>query len=491
MAAAIKRFDLAIVGAGVAGSAVSYRLAQTHPEWTIALFERSNRIGGRLYSARQGQAGVHVELGGMRFRPSQRNVAGLVSELGLETRPFRTAHEDNRFFLRGHASRMIDGVPSGTYRLESWERGESPGGLLLGAFDRVVPGAADLGEDDWEVVKRQHSFGDRPLFAWELSDLLGTVLSAEARKYVLDAFGYMSGIGPHNAADAIPYLLREAHPAADEQVTLADGMDRLPRELAAQFETSGGQVFLGHDLRGFDALGTDGGAGYRLTFDGQPPVDARRLVLALPRRALDVLSTGAPFLRRPDVRALVESSSAYSALKLYLWYDRPWWRDDGFAGVRLNTDLPLRKAFYLDAIGGSPSAPALLLAAYCDGSHLDDWRTLVSAPADPVAETGADPASHAAPVALVDEAQTYLRAAHDLRDPPLPLGSAYRYWGSDPRLAGWHYWRAGVSSWDVKARIPQPDHSLPVYLCGEAWSTSQAWVEGSLESAISVVERLA
>jgi hypothetical protein len=115
----------------------------------------------------------------------------------------------------------------------------------------------------------------------------------------------------------------------------------------------------------------------------------------------------------------------------------------------------------------------------------------VSAPADPVAETGADPASHAAPVALVDEAQTYLLAAHDVRDPPLPLGSAYRYWGSDPRLAGWHYWRAGVSSWDVKARIPQPDHSLPVYLCGEAWSTSQAWVEGSLESAISVVERLA
>jgi protoporphyrinogen oxidase len=178
----MEQFDLAIVGAGVAGSAVSYRLAQLHPEWTIALFERSIRIGGRLFSATQGQDGVHVELGGMRFRPSQPNVAGLVRELGLETRPFRTAHEDNRFFLRGQAWRMVDGVPSGLYRLEGWERGESPGGLLLGAFDRAVPGTATFGEDDWEVVKREHRIGDRPLSGWELSELLGAVLSAEARR---------------------------------------------------------------------------------------------------------------------------------------------------------------------------------------------------------------------------------------------------------------------------------------------------------------------
>ncbi len=492
MAARGEHLDLAIVGAGVAGSFVAYRAAQMHPDWNIALFERMHRIGGRLHSTvAAGQEGLHIELGGMRFRPSQPHIAGLVAELGLATRPFRTDHEDNRFFLRGRGWRMADGIPTGTYHQYGWERGQSPGGLLLGAFERAVPGATSLGENDWEVVKRKFAFAGRQLFEWQLSDLLGAVLSAEARQLVLDAFGYMSGIGPHNAADAIPYLLREAHPGADDQVTLVDGMDRLPHELASRFEASGGQVVLGHDLRSLEVLGSTGGAGYRLGFEGRPPVVARRVVLALPRRALDALRSGAPFLQRSDVWPLVESTVAYSALKLYLWYERPWWRDDGFAGLRLTTDLPLRKVFYFDTLdAATTAAPALLLVAYCDGSHLDAWRALDAAAPKAAAPVGS-PETHTAPEPLVDEAVQHLRTAHRLESLPPPLGSAYAHWGFDPRMAGWHYWRAGARSWDVKARVPQPDPVHAVYLCGEAWSTTQAWVEGALESAAAVVDRLA
>jgi len=32
--------------------------------------------------------------------------------------------------------------------------------------------------------------------------------------------------------------------------------------------------------------------------------------------------------------------------------------------------------------------------------------------------------------------------------------------------------------------------SLDVYVCGEAYSTAQAWVEGALETAEVVVQRL-
>jgi monoamine oxidase len=42
--------DVAIVGAGSAGTYVAYRLLQARPDWRIAIFERSNRIGGRLWS---------------------------------------------------------------------------------------------------------------------------------------------------------------------------------------------------------------------------------------------------------------------------------------------------------------------------------------------------------------------------------------------------------------------------------------------------------
>lgn len=32
---------------------------------------------------------------------------------------------------------------------------------------------------------------------------------------------------------------------------------------------------------------------------------------------------------------------------------------------------------------------------------------------------------------------------------------------------------------------------LRVFMCGEAWSTAQAWIEGAFESAAAVVDRLA
>lgn len=44
--------DVAIVGAGAAGTYLAYRLIQARPDWRIAIFERSTRIGGRLWSVR-------------------------------------------------------------------------------------------------------------------------------------------------------------------------------------------------------------------------------------------------------------------------------------------------------------------------------------------------------------------------------------------------------------------------------------------------------
>jgi monoamine oxidase len=473
--------DLAVVGAGVAGSYVAYRAAGLHRDWSIALFERTERVGGRLYSSPTGIDAGLVELGGMRFRAGHVHVAALVDELGLLKRPFATGHPDNRLFLRGRSSRMADDGPPPAYDLAPSERGLSVEDLVARAFDTAVPGAEDVNEADWVRIKREHTYRGRLLRDWRLDELFRAALSEEAAMLIHDAFGYMSGIGPHNAADAIPYLFREATPI-DDQLTLADGMDRLPQAMAERFSENGGQVLPGHQLSGFDA----GPQGVELVFVGGQRARTRRLVLALPRPAVDALADGAPFLSRPDVRRLVESTTAYPALKLYLWYDRPWWRDDGFAGHRMTTDLPLRKTFYLDSIEASDRpGPALLLAAYGDGTDLDAWRTL-----DAAADAFGHP-TRGAPEAFIREADGYLAQMHGVKSVPKPIGSAMRYWGADPRMAGWHYWATGADSADVKERITKPDPSVPVYLCGEAWSTAQAWIEGALESAEAVVDRLA
>jgi hypothetical protein len=64
-------------------------------------------------------------------------------------------------------------------------------------------------------------------------------------------------------------------------------------------------------------------------------------------------------------------------------------------------------------------------------------------------------------------------------------------WGADLRECGWHFWKPGARSWEILPRIRKPDPALDLFICGEAYSTSQALVEGALESAAAVVSALA
>jgi monoamine oxidase len=490
--------DLAIVGGGAAGAYAAYRLRALHPEWSVSLFEASGRIGGRLLSLIPpgGGDGPRTELGGMRFREGHRLVSEMVRSLGLETRPFVTADPQNRFYLRGEARTAADEPErrGRGYRFDESERGRSAGELLMAAFEQAVPGSTNASEDQLADLVQSQEFNGRPLHEWSLNEVFAETLSADGHQFVIDSFGYHSGIGPHNAADAIPYLLREAGPHLDDQQAPIDGMERLPRELAARFEADGGEVHLGHRLLHFD-VEADGGEQplLRLQLNAAPAIIARRLVLALPRVALESIAGASPPMRSPDVSELLGAVDAFPAHKLYLLYDRPWWREGDGVGSLDVSDLPLRKTYYLDGVHGTPGEGGLLLASYADGEHVDPWRELADgrAPGLDLRPFGASDRweDYAAPPPMIESAQGYLRIMHG-RPIPEPESSVFMHWDVPARGGGWHYWRAGARSWEVKARIVQPIPELEVYVCGEAYSTSQAWVEGALETADVVVQRL-
>jgi len=69
-----KELDVAIIGAGVSGLYTGWRL-KTHSNTRnlkTAIFEMSNRVGGRLHTIRMyGADSIPVELGGMRFMEHQ------------------------------------------------------------------------------------------------------------------------------------------------------------------------------------------------------------------------------------------------------------------------------------------------------------------------------------------------------------------------------------------------------------------------------------
>ena len=334
-----------------------------------------------------------------------------------------------------------------------------------------MPGATTLDEPAWPLIRATSRHLGRPLADWSIGDALASVFSPEVHRFVTDAFGYDSGLRGLNAGDAIPYLLGAGDPSGQAR-TPDEGMDCIPRGLASDFERRGGVLHLDHELR---RLGLEDGF-YRLTFSNGSGVRARRLVLALTAPALRLLASDAPVLDSARASGVLQSVDAWQATKLYLWYEEPWWRD-GFEGIRTTTDRPPRKSFYFDDF---KRGPAVLLASYTDGLHADPWRLLADG------APGGSPAS----AAMLAAIERDLRAIHPSADIPPPTGSAFIHWGADPHETGWHYWRAGVNSDEVIPMALQMDPSLELYLCGEAFSRGQGWVEGALETAAEVVRLL-
>ena len=52
----------------------------------------------------------------------------------------------------------------------------------------------------------------------------------------------------------------------------------------------------------------------------------------------------------------------------------------------------------------------------------------------------------------------------------------------------WNSWNIGVKSQNVKEKILKPADA-PLYICGEAYSDAQGWVEGALQTADMMLEK--
>ena len=127
--------DLAVIGAGAAGTYVAHRVQLAHPGWAISLFERTDRIGGRLRSMTVPGLEHPIELGGMRFLTSHLRVAGVVSGFALPTHPFDPTSGAERSFLRGRFGSGQDDAQAGAgYDLQclgTWSVGAGPGGVRI------------------------------------------------------------------------------------------------------------------------------------------------------------------------------------------------------------------------------------------------------------------------------------------------------------------------------------------------------------------------
>ncbi len=505
--------DVAIVGAGVSGVYSGWRMlkdgaAKTPPR--IAIFEGSDRIGGRLLSLTPpGMPATRCEFGGMRYMSRHVLVNWLVEQFHMATEPMPVDEPSNIAYLRGEQFRLPDLHAASTlpYRFRGAEKhvvDDPANSLLLFALQQIVPTCLSLSHEALLTEVRTATFQGTPLHQLGFWNVLARVLSPDGYAFVRDTGGYDCLVSNWSAADAIPFILADFGTGVTYS-RFQHGYDQMPQLLAREFEAAGGQMHLNTWLRSFDA-GTlpDGSQGVLLKFGDGSVVPARKLVLAMPRHALELLEPTGAVLdpRHTGVRALIESVKPIPLFKIFLCYDYPWWEAVGVRTGRSITDLPIRQCYYWGNEPKTATSPggAALLASYDDDlsvsfweglrkktPHTELWESQRPQPAAPA--TSQDWSWHQAPVAMVEEAHRQLMEMHGLSSAPAPFAAAYRDWTEDPYGGGVNFWQIHARSWEVMQAIVHPRDDVPVYICGEAYSQEQGWVEGALQTAEIMLQK--
>jgi monoamine oxidase len=567
---------VAIVGGGISGLYCGWRLLTGKQKdggevpRPVVVFESSPRTGGRLltwHPLADQDPYLNAELGGMRFFPEQELVWKLVGYfVGQEKLkppiPFLVAdpNKNNLWYLRETLLKAPDLTDPQRlpFHLGKYD---TPDAILNGVIDRVLAANRKVVRDrlggktkptnwkEWDLVKPHLTYRARRLWDVGFWNLLWDLLSPETYAYVTDASGYYSLTNNWNAAEAMQVLSTD-FTLSPKYHTLEEGFDTLPHLVREEFEEAGGKVLLERPVVSVDR--GEGGL-YHLQVKGvNHPVRARHVILAMPRRSLELLKETRLWNLDSEIRQggkglrtlgeHVRSVIPYPAFKLFLVYRTPWWRKQpiSIAGGRSVCDLPLRQTYYFPPVpDGFPTddpplkGPGLVMASYDDMEAVLFWRML-EAPDDMketsnqlmgqrqeeprrAAAVGASPRLRTyaaqdqealiqdrgfffAPPEMVRYAQKQLRMVHGDRPvpDPLPLPSrkdrrwflaAYKDWGVDPFGGGWNFWAPLVDVRGVMQQMRRPFPKENLYIVGEAYSGAQGWVEGALTTAEKMLRK--
>jgi len=479
--------DVAIIGAGASGTYAAWRLRRERPELRLRLFEASDRIGGRLFSVAFPQAPHLVaELGGMRFLEAHRHVFGLAGHLGLPLRDYPIDRDANRMMLRGKNYALKD-VRAGTakfpYRIPDGDQ-RPDADYFDRAIAKVLPNAGRMTAQDWRKLRARYRFKNRLLRDWSNRELLLQGMSAEELAFAEDASGYDDWIEGETGLDELDYYF-EHDDESKPFKTLADGYQQLPLRLAQGAAETGAGLSLGHRLV---SLRGDPN-GFQLSFldakGRRMSLSATHVILAMPRMAIEAIGDF-PDARRRHFAKLIASVTPIPACKSLLLYERPWWRDYGIFEGRSITDLPARQ-FY--CLGSETSRPASeptngygVLMAYCDETSVATWNTLAAS------SDGLGRAALAGDSPLAREVHREAQLVIG-RTAIKPIAARFQNWSVDPYGGGWHYYALSHDGLVDGEAIVKPLAGRNLFVCGEAYSFAQGWVEGALERAEAVLQR--
>uniref|UniRef100_A0A6C0DHQ2 Amine oxidase domain-containing protein n=1 Tax=viral metagenome TaxID=1070528 RepID=A0A6C0DHQ2_9ZZZZ len=400
------RYDLVIVGAGVAGLTVGLETLKKNPSCKILIVEQYDYVGGRVLTHHQGS--LSWEAGAGRIGNDHVLTHELIKRYGLKTYPI--GNSDGSLYIR-----------DGTVQ-------QNPFTDLLATM--LLP----LSELPPSVLATH-----------TLAELMTEVYGPKKAAEYYNMFPYWSEIHTLRADLAIHSFQTEFGSKATYSV-IAGGFSQIATGLAADFKRLGGKFQfkttvsrLEKDAQGF------------IICSDRPDILCRACVLAIPSVAVKKIGglQAIPALTRLAMEPLVRM---YAVFK-----DKDWLKDL----TKIVSDSRVRYTIPISAEKG------IVMISYTDGADAHYWIKFRK-------EKGED--------AVKDAVMKGIRKLLPDKDIGEPTEFVIHPWSN-----GCTYWLPG--SYDPVAVLKDSLNPGPnLFVCGESFSMRQAWVEGALESALTLLK---
>lgn len=196
----MNNYDIIVIGGGISGLNVTYQLLKKNNKLKIALFEKNDYLGGRIYTHKEND--FYFEAGAGRFNDNHILLNSLIKELKLET-------------LKTPIKSAISFVPSNKYH-EKYN--------FTNPFDILKPVFSELKKSSRKILQKKS-------FIESCKD----ILNKEEIKYIIDSFGYYEQLMFMNSYDAL-HLFNNGMNTKNQFYTLKGGMSTIIDRLLEKIE---------------------------------------------------------------------------------------------------------------------------------------------------------------------------------------------------------------------------------------------------------------
>jgi monoamine oxidase len=499
--------DIIVVGAGMAGLYFSWRMLNLNQPSSLKIInlEKLNRTGGRLDTDVVYINGEPVknEEGGMRFDQGMTQLMWLLNQLGKSNDivPFGMGDDNNIYNLRGQkftfgAMAQNPTIWSTIYNLNLNEQGKQPNMILQEVFESILTNNGinpttnyPQTPSDWQKVRLSCLYRGIPLYQWGFWALLKDYgLSQECMQMIEDSMGFLAFYNQEVNA-GVGFQTMGDFDKLPQYLTLKPGYETLADTLTNQINSLGGQILLQNHVDTF-TINTDNTINVVATTpNGPASFVCKYLILALPSLPLQALAYRTPVLRdNAQFMSDVQTVTSMPLTKINLYFTERWWYNNHQISTGGSfTDLPMAQFYCYTPISDDNAGPASM-TIYCDYDRTGYWDTLqrIGTPFPPTNGLTQPANTTAASTFVVEQAMRQLGTFFQDNTLPQPVLSTYVGWGTSDAGDGDHSWKVGVNDLEVMLRIASPAPN--VYVCGEAYSDEQAWVDGALRSTENLLE---